>query len=556
MKNLKKTVFFSTILVIVSFIILSIVGFNTRWGATITHHFKGIDTINLANDLGDEAKIMLSYKEMDEDQKHDTEMILKKRLNLIGLEENNIFFDKENRLITITFPKSCTKRNLDYGDIAQYLASPGILKVFKTTKSEFDFFDKNKDSKEDELLFGNEAIKKVQFRYYQSRQMKNLVQLRESSPAMKIDVYDNEYCVLEDFYKIAAQDRKRLFELQKEIKKLQDRINKIKNKGKSEKETKDENEEEENYEERLNEEEKAELKELEKKLKELQPEEEKIKDKLTKNRVKFNLDNIDIFAGNILELFDENMNIMLTNRRLSGNDILMATNKLLTEKLPVELSLVNLEANTPKLGVNFIENIAIFSIVLAALFILLTALRFRILAGLCALNIISQFCFILVGFTGLLSFVPGFCLTLPAILGALISVMIGFSCFYHIANKTVYRLKRNNNLELSLKQTFKIDTKPFVKLNLFMLLIFTLLLGIFSPTPEVFSTLLVPLNMLLEANPQNSIFSFSYAMFFGTIGTLLFQLLTTKLILQSAANFRIFRNVKLYGGRIDETKNK
>ncbi len=553
MRNLKKTVFFSTILVVVCFIILSIVGFNTRWGATTMHHFKGIDTINLANDLGDEAKLMLSYKAMDEDQKHDTEMILKKRLNLIGLEENNIFFDEENKLIAITFPKSCTNKNLDYGDIAQYLASPGILKVFKTTKSEFDFLNQNKDSKEDELLFGNEAIRKVQFRYHQSRQMKNLVQLKESSPAMKIDVYDNEYCILENSYKIAVQDRKRLFELQKEIKKLQEQIDKIKNKGKNEKETKDENEEKE---EKLSEEEKTKLKELEKRLKELQTEEEKIRDKLTKNRVKFNLDNIDIFVGNILELFDENMNIMLTNRRLSGNDMLMATNKLLTEKLPVELSLVNLEANTPKLGVNFIENIAIFSIVLAALFILLIALKFRILAGLSMLNIVSQFCFILVGFTGLLSFVPGFCLTLPAIIGALISIVIGFSCFYHIANKTVYRLKRNNNLELSLKQTYKIDVKPLVKLNLFILLVFVILLGTFSPTPEMFSTLLVPLNMLLEANPQNSVFSFSYAMFFGTVGTLLFQLLATKLILQSAANFKIFRNVKLYGGRIDETKNK
>lgn len=554
MKNLKKTVFFSTILVVICFIILALIGFNTEWGATTTHHFKGLDTINLANDLGDEAKIMLTYKTMDENQKHDTEMILKKRLNLIGLEENNIFFDETNKMITLTFPKSCAKRNLDFGDIAQYLVSPGILKVFKTTKNEFDIFNTNKDIKQDEFLFGNDAVKEIQFRYQRSKYMKNPVQPREPDPAIKLSLTNEEYSVLENLYKIAVQDKKELFEIQKEIKKLQNQINKIKNNGKNEEDVK--NEDKENKEENLSEEKQQELKELKKQLNELKDKEKPIRDKSTKNRIKFNLDNVDIFAGSILELFDENMNIVLTNRRLSANDMLMAANKLLTEKLPVELSLVNLEANTPKLGVNFIENIAIFAIVLAVLFILLMALKFRILAGLATLNIVSQFCFILVGFTGLISFLPGFCLTLPAMMGALISIIIGFSCFYHIANKTVYRLKRNNNLELSLKQTFKIDTKPFIKLNLFMLLIFAIFLGIFSPTPEIFSTLFVPLNMLLEANPQNSIFSFSYAMFFGTIGTLLFQLLTTKLILQSAADFKFFRNVKLYGGRIDETESK
>ncbi len=553
MKNLKKTVFFSTILVIICFSILAIIGFNTRWGATITHHFKGIETTNFANDLGDEAKIMLTYKEMDEEQKRTTEMILKKRLNLIGLEENNIFFDEKNKIITITFPKSCTNKNFDYGDIAQYLSSPGVLEVFKTTKSEFDFLNQNKDSTPDKLLFKNESVEKSSFMYKRSMHMKNLVQMKEPVPAIKLKLSDEKYAVLEDLYKIAAQDRRKLFKIRKKIEESQNQIDRIKNKGKTE--NKEESAKEENKEEQLSEEERQNLKDFEKQLAEAEKEEKQTRENLTKNRIEFKMDNVVIFAGNILELFDENMNIMLTSRKLSGNDMLMAANKLLTENLPVPISIINLEANTPKLGVNFVENIAIFAVILAALFILLIAIRFRILAGLAALNIISQFCFILIGFTGLLSFLPGFCLTLPAVIGALFSIMIGFSCFYHIANKTVCRLNKNNNLELSLKQTYKIDVKPLVKLNIFMLFVFAIILGIFSPTPEMFSTLLIPLNMLLEANPQNSIFSFSYAMFFGTIGTLLFQLLTTKLILQSATDFKMFRNLKLYGGRINETKN-
>ncbi len=555
MRNLKKTVFFSTILVIVCFSILAIIGFNTRWGATITHHFKGIDTINLANDLGDEAKIMLSYKEMNEEQKYNTEMILKKRLNLIGLEENNIFFDEENKIITVTFPKSCMKQNLDCSDVAQYISSPGILEVIKTTKSELDFLLQNKNSGKEEKLAENNDIEKVQFMYYKSNYMKNQIQPSPPSPAIKLSITDDKYSDLENLYKIAFQDRKELFEIQKEIRKLRNQINKIKNKGKDKENI--ENEDEENEEnQKLSEKEKETLKELEPQLKELEEEKEKpIKEKLSKNQVRFSLDNVDIFFGNIIELFDGNMNIMITNRRLSGNDMLMAANKLITGKLPVELSLINLEANTPKLGVNFIDNIVIFSIVLTILFILFIAIRFRILAGLCTLNIISQLCFIIAGFTGLISFVPGFCLTLPAIIGTIFSMLIGFSCFYHIANKIIYNLNKNKNLELSVKQTYKLSVKPLIKLNLFMLFSFAIILGIFSPTPEIFSTLLVPLNMLLEANPQNSIFSFSYAMFFGILGTLLFQFLTTKLILQSASDFKMFRNVKLYGGRIDETKN-
>lgn len=554
MRNLKKIVFFSVILVIVCFTILTIFGFNTRWGATITHHFKGVDTINFANDLGDEAKITLSYKEMDEDQKHDTEMILKKRLNLIGIEENNIFFDKENKLILITFPKSCAKPRLDYGDISVYLSGPGELKIFKTNKSQFDFlFQNNKNSESDELLMDNSAVKSVQFRYLPSRQLKNLEKIHEK-PAIKLSLFEDSYSILEDLYKVAAQQRNELLKQQKEnkkldtkIKKKEEEIKKIKD-GKNEEDISEEDKETlKNYE--------ADLEEDRKELAAGKENYNKINEQLGKNRIDAQLDGVSIFMGNVLEMFDENMNIMLTNGSLSGNDLLIAANKIIAEKLPVELSIINLEANTPKLGVAFIKNITIFTIILAILFILFIAIRFRILAGLLTINIISQFCFILVGFTGLLSFVPGFCLTLPATIGAIFSIIIGVSCFYNIANKIVYRLNVNKNLELSVKQTYKIDVKPLVKLNIFVMFILAIVLGIFSPTPELFSTLLIPLNTLLEANSQNSIFSFAYAMFFGIVGTLIFQLLTTKLILQSATDFKIFRNVKLYGGRINETKN-
>ena len=62
-------------------------------------------------------------------------------------------------------------------------------------------------------------------------------------------------------------------------------------------------------------------------------------------------------------------------------------------------------------------------------------------------------------------------------------------------------------------------------------------MGVFAPENSLFYNILKPLNLILEFNPQNSIFSFSYAMFTGIIAIMLFETLLTKFILKTIIEF-------------------
>ena len=159
MKNFKKIAFFSTILILICFSFLSLIGFKTHWGATTYNHFKGLNTINWGNDLDDEAKIEVSYKNpLNEEQKEDVEMVLAKRLSLSGIGQNEILFDENKKTITICFPCSYNKYFFDYEDIASYLTSKGDIKIFKSEKNPLDFMAMfgGKSNGKEELLMGED----------------------------------------------------------------------------------------------------------------------------------------------------------------------------------------------------------------------------------------------------------------------------------------------------------------------------------------------------------------------------------------------------------------
>ena len=80
-------------------------------------------------------------------------------------------------------------------------------------------------------------------------------------------------------------------------------------------------------------------------------------------------------------------------------------------------------------------------------------------------------------------------------------------------------------------------------------------MGIFSPARDVLSMLFLPLKYIVEPIPRYSIFSFAYSLFFGSVGTLILQILVPKIILQAASDFKFFRNTRLYGGTENEIKN-
>ena len=568
MKNFKKIAFFSTILILICFSFLSLIGFKTHWGATTYNHFKGLNTINWGNDLDDEAKIEVSYKNpLNEEQKEDVEMVLAKRLSLSGIGQNEILFDENKKTITICFPCSYNKYFFDYEDIASYLTSKGDIKIFKSEKNPLDFMAMfgGKSNGKEELLMGEDSIYSATLKYIKPNRMQGELKRGESEPAIILSVDEEKKEQLLDLYTETAQKRKELHEIEKEIKMVNKEIKNIqKENEESEKEEEkkdvekeegeEKNEEEKKEDEKKNEENDREKEEM-KKLKELEDQKKEITDYIQKQNIKITLDSKPIYEGNILGFIDENKKICAINPKLTTPQLMSTINIINTEQLPVNLTIKSVEKYSPGFGSNAKFNIIVFVLILFAILILFISLKFRMFGLLALLTSIAQISLIVAGYTGFLSFMPGVCVNICAVLGAIISILTGFSSFYYISKKISERLKNNLNLEFSIKQTYKSDVGQIVKVHILIIILSAILMGAFSSTPGVFSTIFAPLKMLLEPTAQNSIFTFSYSLFLGHIGTLIFQILSTKLILQSSIIFKFFRNTRLYGGIKNETKN-
>ncbi len=580
MKNFKKIIFFMVILLMVSFSLISIFGIQTNWGNTTKHHFKGLSTLTLGDDIGDQAKITLNYeKDLDEEEKEEVEQIIKTRLNLMGFGEHSLSYDTKAKTITVTMPLSYSKPYRDINDIAAYISSQGKFVMKKTSKTPLQaLYGGGGDSKDDVFLMDNSDINSVSLCYVANRnkQKADQVPRSEKSAGMKLSVSEEVRAKLFDLYTDVAQNRKDYFQVQKEttrleksIKKLEEEIERLKEsreeeedeKSKEEKEEKKE-EDEKSKEEKKEEDEKSEeekekieeKKEKEKLLKEKRKEFNDLQDYISKQNISIKIDNEDVYNSNVYDLFDENLNIVITNDQLSQYKILNFVNILKSTDLSTKLVVSDVSTVSAKLGLNFKENIIIFTILLILLLTIFATIKFKLIGALSFLNILGHVSFLIACFTGFFSFLPGYCLNLSAIIGIEVSLLLGFSTFIFLIDKISLKIKKDNNIRLCVKETYKENLKPLLKINFLILLLSSFLIGIFSPNTDIFSFIFRPIGIWLDVNIQNSIFSFAYAIFFGTIGNLIFQIFITNIILKFAQSFKFFKNVRLYGVYGGKTK--
>ena len=569
MKNFKKIIFFMVILLMVSFSLISIFGIQTNWGNTTKHHFKGLSTLTLGDDIGDQAKITLNYeKDLDEEEKEEVEQIIKTRLNLMGFGEHSLSYDTKAKTITVTMPFSYSKPYRDINDIAAYISSQGKFVMKKTSKTPLQaLYGGGGDSKDDVFLMDNSDINSVSLCYVANRnkQKADQVPRSEKSAGMKLSISDNIKDELFEEYTNVAQKRKDYFQVQREIKRLEKTINRIDEEIERLKESREEDEkseEEKEKEEKKEEDEKSEeekekieeKKEKEELLKEKRKEFNDLQDYISKQNISIKIDNEDVYNSNVYDLFDENLNIVITNDQLSQYKILNFVNILKSTDLSTKLVVSDVSTVSAKLGLNFKENIIIFTILLILLLTIFATIKFKLIGALSFLNILGHVSFLIACFTGFFSFLPGYCLNLSAIIGIEVSLLLGFSTFIFLIDKINLKIKKDNNIRLCVKEAYKENLKPLLKINILILLLSSFLIGIFSPNTDIFSFIFRPIGIWLDVNIQNSIFSFAYAIFFGTIGNLIFQIFITNIILKFAQSFKFFKNVRLYGVYGGKTK--
>ncbi len=557
MKNFKNAKVLVLIMLMICFFMLSIFGLQTRWGDTITHHFKGYNTIKWGDDVDDTVQITLAYeKELDANNKRSVERTLKKRLDLAGIKDTFISFDVGSRLINVNLPASSYRPNFDFEAITKSLAATGEWKLTLSEKEDpfmaqlRKMFRYPKDNSKNETIADASNIKSASISYnFNNKVNKSAIMSSKDMPTMLFVLDKKTKDALAQRKKNFIANEEELKNLETEIKNLQEVVTKAKKEKENE-----EKKEEENKENEGENKEKENETEDEKKLKELKDHKKKLQDYNGKNVVLL-LDNEEIYNGGIVESLDEHSNLEVLNTSLSASEALKTVNIVSSGKLPVSLKPISVKKLTPQFGKSFKANILIASGLIILLMIAFITIKYRFIGLLAAFNVLGHLCFVIACFTGFVSFLPGSCLNVSSMVGIIFSLVFGISLFLFLINKFLQKLYSNRNVELSVRTTFKENSKFVFKLTVLIAVISCVVMLIFSRNnygETLGSAGFLGHNLLsfLNINYQSAIFSFSHAVFFGSIGVLIFQYLNTKFMLKYICNLKPFKNSKVYGGLI------
>lgn len=237
-------------------------------------------------------------------------------------------------------------------------------------------------------------------------------------------------------------------------------------------------------------------------------------------------------TNGIIKIFN-NANLETLNQQLAY---------LGSTPLPSNFQLESLSKVSPNAGM-FVKRISAFVLaaVLIAIIFILTA-KFKVVGLICSICLTGHIAFIVACFTGFFGIYPGVVLNFAALVASIVSIIIGmFSCFL-ISFKIHQNSKKENcPFSLAVKTGAASSCKLISSFNLKILISSIILMAIFSYKTNLIASILQPLYDLCEVQmlSNEGIASVAYALFVGSIGALLFEVILARYILNpvTAPNF-------------------
>lgn len=482
----RKYVAFTTFCLIICFILISIFGIHSRFGDTVSNHFKGWENIRFSQDFD-----------------HHTEMILKTSNPSLKLNDTNLAETINNRLQNLGFTDNKIAINKKNDQLLLKFTQPaGVPELYPQTienliclKGEVSISSSNTDSKNKNKITLNSADIKSAEIVAQPNHLKRF----NPDYGIRIKFNNNGSSKLETLTKqMVAENEKTKKEASKDRrnKKPPAKLNVMLDQT-----------------------------------------------DITKNTT----DNSQFDTGGITvtEPITDGQIEIFNNSNLYDLKMLAA---VLNEKpLPDFLYMEKLQKASPNLGMWF-KRITIFAVltILAAI-ILILILKFKLIGIICSTCLMGHFCFMLAGFSGFFEIYPGAIFNFAALIGTTLSALIGVNACFLIGKNTEYGLEIDNNQFIAtIKQGLNKSLKITNMINGILAIASLVFMAVFSYKTNTINFILKPIYNLigLDLIYSNSIASLAYATFVGSIGALLFENLLLKFIATSLTSVKIKLNLE------------
>ncbi len=458
--------------IITIFIFISTLGVHSRWGDTINNTFKGFQNLRFSNDFDNYKELLFYPIDYSDEANIDSNYIvksIKSRLTDLKLVNSNVFFNDENKQLIVQYSQPADGTCFSSKTLEQYVENKGILTIAMLDEQTIP---KSKvlnldEFKNREDVINNDYIEKAELVVKKDEQG-----LVEGEYGLRINLNETGTQILSNISAKAAELNN----------------SSLKNTKKSKKQPK-------------------------------------------RHLLVCALDGAIIYADDCKEAIT-NGKIDIYQRwpvKTINYFVAMFNNKPLT----IGFKQMNLTKSSPNLGMWF-KRCLTFTFLIVLLFaVLILIIKFKLIGTICSVCLVAHASFILACFTGFFKIYPGVGFDFGAMIGCLTSGLIGIiSCFLVVHKIQGYNKNKQNQFSVSVKNGLNDSFSFIIPINLKLTLFSLVLMVLFSHRTNVMASIFYPMFNVCDFDITNNIpiASLAYAMFVGSLGGLIFEVLALKLI--------------------------
>ncbi len=241
--------------------------------------------------------------------------------------------------------------------------------------------------------------------------------------------------------------------------------------------------------------------------------------------------------------------IITGNGSFTQEDVEKLARQINSGSLPFKLETSNFSTISPELGMGARDAMVMAGLIAIICIFIFMTLIYRLPGFVAGIALVGQAAGAIACVSGYFPDIPSFTLTLPGIAGIILSIGMGVDANVLTSTRIREELNDGKTLDGSIAIGFKRGFVTVFDSNITMVICAVVLMAAFGPTSSFLAKLFSPLFGWFGATTAGTVYSFGYTLIVGVIFNFIMGVTASRLMLQSLAQFKVFRNPWFYGGK-------
>ncbi len=203
---------------------------------------------------------------------------------------------------------------------------------------------------------------------------------------------------------------------------------------------------------------------------------------------------------------------------------------------------------SPSMGEKALDAMVLAGIVAFALVAIYMILYYRLSGFVAVIALVGQTAGAIAAISGYFGVFNGFTLTLPGIVGIILSIGMGVDANIITSERIKEELRSGKTLDGAINSGSKNSFWAIFDGNITVMIVAAVLMGVFGPSGSFWGTVFSPVMRWFPVSTTGAIYSFGYTLFAGVIFNFIMGIWASRAMLKSISRFKFLRKPWLYGG--------